>query len=198
LEKPQQISLTNLAKYGPRGNEHIELRDFSGATTFVVEAPEGVFDEPSWDVVFVALLPKGGAYDRQLAKLDSAGPIPEPSFQVLLKSREVRNKAGLDRLLAEPYLRGLVVNRVASLSARRVELIGGVYPNADLSRVWVFEHGSPPVVRGSLLGYYIGILILVAGGAALVWLYARELRRLRRVAKGVAKINRLGGRDDVT
>jgi hypothetical protein len=166
---PEEITLRQLIERGPEGNPYVVLSDFALGEDYVYEHRKG--QAFLWERVWVPIFPA-----------DEAGAQDNPQkVQAIIKSSRVRNAFGLAQLAARKKLRGMVINRVESLSQRETELLQQRYPGTDFSRCLIIEEGREPAKAGDVRAYFVvGSCLLGVSGLGLLGILGLALAAARR------------------
>ena len=89
-------------------------------------------------------------------------------MKLIIKSTNARNDAAVRGLGSRSTHTGLIVNDIESISGEERELLSTV-PGVNMDAVYIFHESRTPTGAGMLILYYIGGLLLLAGG--LFWIF---------------------------
>jgi hypothetical protein len=172
-EKPQRLTLAQLAANGPGDNAHVVLTDFALCDGYVCLVKVGRYERLTdgtdtknrrWEGVFVPVVPLSPEVQQQQGR----GAAPA-NVRVLLLSYTVHGEADLDRLGAQPEVRGMVINSIKSLDGKTESLLREMYPGTDFSTCLIFqEKRKPTATMASLLLVLLGTCLTVGSALLLV------------------------------
>jgi ribosomal protein L32 len=158
--EPEQISLAKLIERGPEGNANIILTDYKICPKVVFERKTvGGQMVGEWTKIWVPIVrPTLFGFGAQAQEAEGK------DIHALIFSTHVANENELVKKLAVPQLRGLVTNRIKSLSSKEKELLREGCPGIDCDRCLIIDEGRTPTST-ELITLYLGGggLLLLAG-----------------------------------
>ncbi len=164
-DKPQTLTLAQLAAHGPGNNAHVIITYFVPCENFVYEY-KGV--QSNWQRVYVPVMPLTPDMQARLG----AGPmgkqtIPAGSIRVIVQSSNVHSEADMAKIFDKPTIQGTVVNSILSLDSKAQKLLRDSYPGTDFESCYILQEGRKPssaafvilmAVGGTLLTVISGLL----------------------------------------
>lgn len=162
--EPQSLSCEELGKYGPGDNAHVVLTDLIVSDSYVYEGDS----DQKFDKIWVPLVSTNSEYFHALQAIAETGEGSVPpltEIQVVLKSSHVRNQADFDRLYEQTELKGLVINKIETLSGEELSILKNSYPGVDFNKVYLVEHNRKPKGMGAVMGFFSGGGLLMAASA---------------------------------
>jgi len=158
--EPEQVSLAKLIDRGPEGNANIILTDYKICPNIVFEKKTvGGQMVGEWTKVWVPIV-RPNLLGLGAAAQAAAGN----EIHALIFSTHVSNEGELVAKLGRPPLRGMITNRIKSLSTKEKELLRQGYPGIDCDRCLIVDEGRTPT-SAELITLYLGGggLLLLAG-----------------------------------
>jgi hypothetical protein len=144
---PQVLTLGQLVEKGPGDNAYVQIRDWDLA--------EGTFflsKNYEWETVYIPLqLP----VDRE----DEVGRSSRSRVCAFYKTTRVKDQNDLDRLLQQPSLQGVIVDRLSDHNTLKPH-----FPQADSARWVIIEDRQPPAKWKLFASLGSGLAILLLGG----------------------------------
>lgn len=163
--EPQKIDCAALAKNGPGDNAHVVVENFALAGSYVAERASGVMKR-----VWIPMVPLDAAFYEEVGRALFAGNSDQPdaiqhrNIRIVLKINRQIDEAGLERLMGEESLQGIITNQIARIGKKERELLESSYPGIDFASCYLLELDRQPPGGVRLYGPLIGGALLVAGG----------------------------------
>jgi hypothetical protein len=166
-DRPQTLTLAQLAAHGPGDNAHVIVTEFLPGNNIVCEHRTVVgLPAGNWTAVYVPVVPLTPDVQTRLAQGQAARPnIPPGSIRVIVHSTRVHGEAEMPNVFGKPFIQGTVVNSIRSLPRKTQELLQSAYPGTDFDSCWLLQEGRKPSSAFFVLGgAVLGMLLVVVGG----------------------------------
>ncbi len=146
---PEEITLAQLIKRGPNGNNNVIVTNFNWAPNYVYTTYKG-----SWNSVWIPIVPA-----------DNSG---QPGFggapavvKALVKSTKASNKNDVEMLATKTKLRGMVINKIDSVSGDAKNLLENTYKGSDMETCIIIQEGREPSTKDSVNTMrFFGIILI--------------------------------------
>ena len=152
--EPTQMSLQELISNGVGDNIHLTLTGMNSIIEETVvygdEKPGGQIS--NYDKVWIPVTAEGG----------------DGSVKLIVKSTNAKTDGAVQNLASKTTHTGLIVNDIESISGEERQLLSTV-PGVNMDAVYIVHERRTPTGAGMLILYYVGGLLLLAGG--LFWIF---------------------------
>jgi DNA-directed RNA polymerase subunit RPC12/RpoP len=171
---PQDITCVQLEKNGPGNNAYVHLTGFIPLKNFVFQKRSR--SDAEFSMVFIPVAAENGAYVTGIkvkalfGQIKSDDDVAPPSdIKVIVKSNQVKNLQDEASFAHRRDVRGMVINKIASLSQKERDLLQSAYPGTDFNKCWIVEEGREPMAAGTYMAALGGGLALVMLGLFLMF-----------------------------
>ena len=154
---PEEITLKKLIERGPDGNPNVVITDFALGNNFVTSSRRG-----RWTKVWVPVVPR-----EDIEEVRDKG-VKVESIRAILCSTQVRTAEEIQTRMNLPKVRGMVINKVASLNSGEKEQLKTSYSNIDFDRCLIIEEGREPADVLKLSLYFGGGALCILIGVFLL------------------------------
>ncbi len=161
-DKPQSMTLAQLADKGPGDNAHVLVTDYFPGNNFVY-SQRTVSGMPTgnWTAVFIPVVPRTS---NLIQGFGGEVKIPADKIRVIVHSTGIHGDADLARFFGKPTIQGTVVNSIRSLDGETQRLLREAYPGADFGSCYILQEGRKPSSAVFVLGLaLLGMLLFVFG-----------------------------------
>ncbi len=159
-DRPQSMTLAQLADKGPGDNAHVLVTDYFPGNNFVY-SQRTVSGMPTgnWTAVFIPVVPRTS---NLIQDLGGEVKIPVDKIRVIVHSTGIHSDTDLARFFGKPTIQGTVVNSIRSLDGETQRLLREAYPGADFGSCYILQEGRKPSSAVFVLGMaLLGMLLIV-------------------------------------
>ncbi len=138
-EIPEEITLQKLIARGPNGNNNVILTHFAVCDNCVYEHKNG-----NWTCAWVPIVPSENVPPGQ-----NTGGSPLV-IHAMIKSPKAKNMKDLEQRCNKARLRGMVINKINTLSSDARYILEGRYTGTNFDTCIIIEEGREPSSQGHI------------------------------------------------